>query len=149
MVKRVLGDLDCEVEIEPGRLISGNAGILVTRTIYRKQGEDGDCLIVDAAMNELIRPAMYGSHHDIVPVVEPTPGRPGGGGGGEPGGGGGGGGGAGATPLLTSRVTMMPGIVCPPGVVPTTVPAEAVLLSELTCSATWKPEARNSSRALS
>lgn len=70
MVKRVLGDLDCEVEIEPGRLISGNAGILVTRTIYRKQGEDRDFLIVDAAMNDLIRPAMYGSHHDIVPLVE-------------------------------------------------------------------------------
>jgi diaminopimelate decarboxylase len=70
MVKRVLGDLGCEVEIEPGRLISGNAGILVTRTIYRKQGEDRDFLIVDAAMNDLIRPAMYGSHHDIVPLVE-------------------------------------------------------------------------------
>jgi diaminopimelate decarboxylase len=70
MVKDVLGDLDCEVEIEPGRLIAGNAGILVTEVIYVKQGEDRQFLIVDAAMNDLIRPAMYEAHHDIVPVVE-------------------------------------------------------------------------------
>ena len=76
MVKRVLGDLDCEVEIEPGRLISGNAGILVSRAIYRKTGEDRDFLILDAAMNDLVRPAMYGAHHDIIPVVEPEPAAP-------------------------------------------------------------------------
>ncbi len=70
MVKDVLGDLDCEIEIEPGRLIAGNAGILVTEVIYVKQGEDRQFLIVDAAMNDLIRPAMYEAHHDIVPVVE-------------------------------------------------------------------------------
>ena len=75
---------------------------------------------------------VIGGNPGITTTVEPSPGRPGAGSGGEPGGGGGGGGGSGATPLLTSRVTMMPGIVCPPGVVPTTVPAEAVLLSELT-----------------
>ena len=70
MVKDVLGDLDCEIEIEPGRLIAGNAGILVAEVIYVKQGEDRQFLIVDAAMNDLIRPAMYEAHHDIVPVVE-------------------------------------------------------------------------------
>ena len=74
MIQRVLGDLDVEVEIEPGRLIAGNAGILVAQVIYLKQGEGRDFLILDAAMNDLIRPAMYGAHHDIVPVVEPAPG---------------------------------------------------------------------------
>nr|WP_286173835.1 diaminopimelate decarboxylase [Rhodobacter sp. NTK016B] len=76
MVKRVLGDLDCEIEIEPGRLIAGNAGMLVTQVIYRKQSEEREFLIVDAAMNDLIRPAMYGAHHDILPVTEAEPGVP-------------------------------------------------------------------------
>ena len=70
LIKDTLGDLGCEIEIEPGRLIAGNAGILVTQVIYVKQGEDREFLIVDAAMNDLIRPAMYEAHHDIVPVVE-------------------------------------------------------------------------------
>ncbi|MGC9368646.1 MAG: diaminopimelate decarboxylase [Paracoccaceae bacterium] len=74
LIKRTVGDLGCEVEIEPGRLISGNAGILVSRVIYLKSGEGRDFLIVDAAMNDLIRPSMYAAHHDIVPVVEPAPG---------------------------------------------------------------------------
>ena len=74
MVKEVLGDLGCEIEIEPGRLIAGNAGILVAQVIYVKQGEDRQFLIVDAAMNDLIRPAMYEAHHDILPVVEPVAG---------------------------------------------------------------------------
>jgi diaminopimelate decarboxylase len=74
MVKRVLGHLGCELEIEPGRLIVGNAGVLVSSVIYVKQGEDREFLIVDAAMNDLIRPAMYEAHHDIVPVVEPVAG---------------------------------------------------------------------------
>ena len=75
MVKRVLGHLDCEIEIEPGRLIVGNAGLLLSSVIYVKQGEDREFLILDAAMNDLIRPAMYDAHHDIVPVVEPLPGQ--------------------------------------------------------------------------
>jgi len=75
MVKRVLGHLDCEIEIEPGRLIVGNAGLLLSSVIYVKQGEDREFLILDAAMNDLIRPAMYDAHHDIVPVVEPVPGQ--------------------------------------------------------------------------
>ncbi len=74
MIKRTLGDLGCEIEIEPGRLISGNAGLLVASVIYVKEGEGRDFLILDAAMNDLVRPAMYGAHHDIVPVIEPVPG---------------------------------------------------------------------------
>lgn len=74
LIKRTVGDLGCEIEIEPGRLISGNAGILVTSVIWLKHGEGRDFLILDAAMNDLVRPAMYGAHHDIVPVAEPAPG---------------------------------------------------------------------------
>jgi len=74
LIRRTVGDLGCEIEIEPGRLISGNAGILVSRVIYVKEGEDRTFLILDAAMNDLLRPAMYGAHHDIVPLVEPAPG---------------------------------------------------------------------------
>jgi diaminopimelate decarboxylase len=70
MIKRTVGNLGCEIEIEPGRLISGNAGVLVSQVIYVKNGEDRDFLIVDAAMNDLVRPAMYGAHHDIIPVEE-------------------------------------------------------------------------------
>lgn len=70
VVRRTVGHLGCEIEIEPGRLIAGNAGILVTSVIYRKEGEGRDFLIVDAAMNDLVRPAMYEAHHDIIPVVQ-------------------------------------------------------------------------------
>ena len=73
VVRRTVGDLGCEIEIEPGRLIAGNAGVLVAKTIYRKEGEGRDFLILDAAMNDLIRPAMYDAWHDIVPVKEPGP----------------------------------------------------------------------------
>ncbi|WP_019953582.1 diaminopimelate decarboxylase [Yoonia vestfoldensis] len=74
MIERTLGHLGCEIEIEPGRLISGNAGLMVSKVIYVKSGEDRDFLILDGAMNDLIRPAMYDAWHDIVPVVEPVPG---------------------------------------------------------------------------
>ena len=74
MIKRTVGHLGCEIEIEPGRLIAGNAGVLVSRVIYVKSGEGRDFLILDAAMNDLVRPSMYGAHHDILPVVEPGPG---------------------------------------------------------------------------
>lgn len=70
VVKRTLGDLGCEIEIEPGRLISGNAGLLVSSVIYLKEGEGRNFLILDSAMNDLVRPSMYGAWHDIVPVVE-------------------------------------------------------------------------------
>ena len=76
MVKRVLGDLGCEIEIEPGRLICGNAGVMVSQVIWRKTGGAREFLIIDAAMNDLLRPAMYDAHHDIVPVTEPAPGEP-------------------------------------------------------------------------
>lgn len=74
MVKETLGHLGCEIEIEPGRLVAGNAGILISEVIYVKQGEDREFLIIDGAMNDLIRPAMYEAYHDIIPVVEPAPG---------------------------------------------------------------------------
>ncbi len=74
MIRRTVGDLGCEIEIEPGRLISGNAGLLVASVIWLKEGEGRDFLILDAAMNDLVRPSMYGAHHDILPVSEPAPG---------------------------------------------------------------------------
>ena len=70
VIRETVGDLGCEIEIEPGRLIAGNAGLLVSSVIYNKEGEGRDFLIVDAAMNDLIRPAMYEAHHDIIPVIE-------------------------------------------------------------------------------
>ena len=76
LVKRTVGDLGCEVVIEPGRLISGNAGLLVASVIYVKNGEERDFLILDAAMNDLLRPSMYGAHHDIVAVAAPPAGAP-------------------------------------------------------------------------
>ncbi len=76
MIRRKLGHLGCEIEIEPGRLISGNSGILVSEVIYVKNGEGRDFLILDAAMNDLVRPSMYDAWHDIVPVVEGAPGDP-------------------------------------------------------------------------
>ena len=74
LIRRTVGHLGCEIEIEPGRLISGNAGIMVSRVIYVKDGADRQFLILDGAMNDLIRPAMYDAHHDIVPVAEPVAG---------------------------------------------------------------------------
>ncbi|MDQ2092076.1 diaminopimelate decarboxylase [Marimonas arenosa] len=74
MIKETLGHLGCEIEIEPGRLVAGNAGIMVSSVIYVKEGEGRNFLILDAAMNDLVRPAMYDAHHDIVPVAEPVPG---------------------------------------------------------------------------
>lgn len=74
MIKDTLGHLGCEIEIEPGRLIAGNAGIMVSKVIYVKEGEDRQFMIVDAAMNDLIRPAMYEAHHDIEPIVQAQPG---------------------------------------------------------------------------
>ncbi len=74
VIRRTLGHLGCEIEIEPGRLIAGNAGVLLARVLYRKAGDGRDFLILDAAMNDLIRPAMYDAWHDLVPVAEPAPG---------------------------------------------------------------------------
>jgi diaminopimelate decarboxylase len=74
MVTRVTKDLNCRLIFEPGRLIAANAGVLVTRVIYVKRGDAKTFLIVDAGMNDLIRPALYDSHHEIVPLKEPEPG---------------------------------------------------------------------------
>jgi diaminopimelate decarboxylase len=73
MATRVTAALGCQLILEPGRLIAANAGILVTRVLYIKQGEAKTFAIVDAGMNDLIRPALYDSHHDIVRVVEAAP----------------------------------------------------------------------------
>lgn len=70
VVKRHVRELDCRVVFEPGRLIAGNAGILVTRVIYVKKSEGKTFLIVDAAMNDLIRPTLYDAYHRIAPVDE-------------------------------------------------------------------------------
>lgn len=74
LVKETLGDLECRFILEPGRLIVGNAGVLVTRVLYVKEGESRRFVIVDAAMNDLIRPTLYNAYHAIVPVQEPQAG---------------------------------------------------------------------------
>jgi diaminopimelate decarboxylase len=65
-----LGSLDAQLVVEPGRLIVANAGILVTEVISVKKGDEKEFIILDAGMNDLIRPAMYDAWHDIVPVRE-------------------------------------------------------------------------------
>jgi len=75
MIREVLGDMDCTIILEPGRLIAGNAGLLLTEMLYEKQGENRTFYILDAAMNDLSRPAMYDAYHAIVPVAEPTGGE--------------------------------------------------------------------------
>ena len=70
VVKRATRDLGCQLIFEPGRLIVGNAGILVTRVLYLKRGEAKTFVIVDAGMNDLVRPTLYDAHHDIRPVRE-------------------------------------------------------------------------------
>ena len=70
MVKRVTHNLGCTLMFEPGRMIVGNAGILVARVIYVKHGDAKNFVIIDAAMNDLIRPTLYEAHHDILPVRE-------------------------------------------------------------------------------
>ncbi|MEH2510751.1 diaminopimelate decarboxylase [Nitrobacteraceae bacterium AZCC 1564] len=75
MVKRVIKGLDATLLFEPGRMIVGNAGILVTRVIYVKHGEAKTFVIIDAAMNDLIRPTLYEAHHDILPLRQAAPGE--------------------------------------------------------------------------
>jgi diaminopimelate decarboxylase len=74
MVKRATRDLGCTLIFEPGRLLVGNAGILVTRVLYLKRGEAKNFVIVDAGMNDLIRPTLYEAYHDIQMVREPPAG---------------------------------------------------------------------------
>jgi diaminopimelate decarboxylase len=70
MVQEVFSGFDADYVFEPGRLIVGNAGLLVTRVIYEKESAGRRFVILDAAMNDLIRPTLYNAHHDIVPVRE-------------------------------------------------------------------------------
>ena len=70
MVKEIVGHLGCNISFEPGRLIAGNAGVLITQVIFIKEGINRKFCIIDAAMNDLIRPTLYNAYHDIVPVVE-------------------------------------------------------------------------------
>ena len=70
VVREVLGDLGCALVFEPGRLLVANAGLLVSRVILVKQGAMRTFVVCDAAMNDLIRPAMYDAHHEILPVAE-------------------------------------------------------------------------------
>jgi diaminopimelate decarboxylase len=71
-VKKALRRFDGEVLLEPGRVLVGNAGVLVTRVLYRKQNGRRRFVVVDAAMNDLVRPAFYGAHHTIEPVAPPA-----------------------------------------------------------------------------
>lgn len=71
MVKRTLGHLNMTFVLEPGRMIVGNAGVLVSRVIYVKDGTEKHFVIQDAAMNDLIRPTLYDAYHEIIPLDEP------------------------------------------------------------------------------
>lgn len=70
VIKDTVGDLNCRIMLEPGRVIAGNAGILVTKVVYMKEGATRTFAIVDAAMNDLMRPSLYEAYHEIVPVTE-------------------------------------------------------------------------------
>ncbi|MGB0672167.1 MAG: diaminopimelate decarboxylase family protein [Rhodospirillales bacterium] len=66
-----LGDLGCHFMVEPGRLIAGNAGLMVAKTLFVKEGSTRTFVILDAAMNDLMRPALYDAYHGIQPVTQP------------------------------------------------------------------------------
>ncbi len=76
IVRKRLGNLGAKILFEPGRMIVGNAGVLVASVVYVKQGSSKTFVIVDAGMNDLIRPTLYEAHHDIQPVRIAAPGRP-------------------------------------------------------------------------
>jgi diaminopimelate decarboxylase len=73
IVARRTAKLDCEIFLEPGRLIAGNSGVLATSVIYVKKGEGKTFVIVDAGMNDLVRPTLYDAHHELRPYREPEP----------------------------------------------------------------------------
>jgi diaminopimelate decarboxylase len=75
IVARHTGPLDCKLYLEPGRLIVGNAGALITSVIFAKIGENKRFVIVDSAMNDLVRPTLYDAYHDVLPVCAPSPRR--------------------------------------------------------------------------
>jgi diaminopimelate decarboxylase len=74
LVRETVGNLGVRLLFEPGRMIAGNAGILVARVLYVKRGAEKIFTIIDAAMNDLMRPTLYEAHHEILPVVEPEAG---------------------------------------------------------------------------
>jgi diaminopimelate decarboxylase len=76
MAANLTKGLNAQLIMEPGRMIAANAGILVARVIYAKTGERKRFLILDAGMNDLMRPALYDAYHDVVPVEEPKPDAP-------------------------------------------------------------------------
>ena len=71
LVKRLTRDLGVQMIFEPGRIIAGNSGVLLSEVLYVKEGEDRTFLVIDAAMNDLLRPALYDAFHDIEPVSAP------------------------------------------------------------------------------
>ena len=75
IVADTVGDLGCTLVFEPGRYLAGPAGVLLTEIIYVKDGETRSFAIVDAAMNDLVRPAMYDAHHEVLAVRQPNPDR--------------------------------------------------------------------------
>ncbi len=76
MIRSVTEGLGLQVVLEPGRVIAGNAGVMVTEALYHKPAPDRTFLIIDAGMNDLMRPALYQAHHDIIPLKEPSPDAP-------------------------------------------------------------------------
>jgi diaminopimelate decarboxylase len=74
IVRETMQGIDATLLFEPGRVLVGNAGVLVTRVIYVKEGTSRRFMIVDAGMNDLIRPTLYGAYHEILPVIEPSQG---------------------------------------------------------------------------
>jgi len=64
--------MDIQLIFEPGRMVAGNAGVLVSEVVYVKQGEDRTFAIIDAAMNDLIRPSLYDAYHEVEPVAQAT-----------------------------------------------------------------------------
>jgi diaminopimelate decarboxylase len=76
MIMKLIAPLKCELVLEPGRLICGNAGVLVSRVILVKKTPERQFVVLDAAMNDLIRPSLYHAHHDIVPVEQKALARP-------------------------------------------------------------------------
>lgn len=76
LVRRLTQGLGLELVFEPGRYLVAEAGVLVARVLYVKEGAERPCVILDAGMNNLLRPALYDAHHPILPVAEPAPGAP-------------------------------------------------------------------------
>ncbi len=73
LVAKVLGKFNLPIMIEPGRLIVGNAGILVSKLLFEKITKSKRFIILDAAMNDLMRPALYGAYHQLIPLIKPSP----------------------------------------------------------------------------